>query len=84
MGEKCFGAHILGISLNQQFFSRCGNFIEKLNFVSTPWKTIIPLGNSVGDIYESYKSIWVGNDFFFIKVSFFENLMKKLDSGWSS
>ena len=30
-------------------FSRCGNFIGKLNFVSTLWKTIIPPGNSVGD-----------------------------------
>ena len=30
-------------------FSRCRNFIEKLNFVSTPWKIIIPLENSVGD-----------------------------------
>ena len=36
-----------------QFFSRCGNFVKKLNFVSTPWKVIIPLGNSVGD------HIWV-------------------------
>ena len=25
-------------------FSRCRNFIKKLNFVSTPWKIIIPLG----------------------------------------
>ena len=30
-------------------FSRCGNFIENLNFVSTPRKIIIPKGNSVGD-----------------------------------
>ena len=46
-------------------FSRCRNFIKKLNFVGTPWKIIIPLGNSVGaHIYRSYKSIWVGNDFF--------------------
>ena len=51
--EKCFGDYILGISLNRQFFSRYGNFIKKLNFVSTPWKVIIPLGNSVGD------HIWV-------------------------
>ena len=28
-------------------------FCQKLNFVSTPWKVIIPLGNSVGD------HIWV-------------------------
>ena len=47
--EKCFGAYILDISLNQQFFSRCGNFIKKLNFVSTPWKIKIPLENSEGD-----------------------------------
>ena len=46
-GEKCFGGHILGLSLNQQFFSRCGNLIKKFNFVSTPWKIIIPIGNSV-------------------------------------
>ena len=26
------------------FFSRYGNFVKKLNFVSTPWKVIIPLG----------------------------------------
>ena len=30
-------------------FSKCGNFIKNLNVVSTPWKIIIPLGNSVGD-----------------------------------
>ena len=30
-------------------FSRMENFIKKFNFVSTPWKIIIPLGNSVGD-----------------------------------
>ena len=30
-------------------FSRCGNFIEKLNFVSPPGKITIPLGSSVGD-----------------------------------
>ena len=51
--QKCFGDYILGISLNLQFFSRCGNFVKKLNFVSTPWKVIIPLENSVGD------HIWV-------------------------
>ena len=32
-----------------------------------------------GTIYELHKCIWVGNGFFFYtKVSFFENLMKKL------
>ena len=30
-----------------------GNFVEKFKFVSTSWKIIIPLGNSVGD------HIWV-------------------------
>ena len=30
-------------------FSGMGIFIAKLNFVSTPWKIIIPLENSVGD-----------------------------------
>ena len=30
-------------------FSRCGNFTKKLNFVSTLWKIIRPLVNSVGD-----------------------------------
>ena len=34
-------------------FFRCGNFLKKLNFVSTPWKIIILLGNSVED------HIWV-------------------------
>ena len=67
--EKCFSAHILGLSLNQQFFFRCGNFVKKLNFASTPWKIIIPLGNSVGNhiwvIQMIFFSIWVGNDFFF-------------------
>ena len=33
--------------------SRCGNFVKKWNFVCTPWKIIIALGNSVGD------HIWV-------------------------
>ena len=45
-----------------------GNFIIKFNFVSTPWKILIPLGN-----YGLYKSIWVGNNFFHAKVSFFDN-----------
>ena len=32
-----------------------------------------------------YKSIWVGNDFFFTpKDHFSDTLVKKLDSGWSS
>ena len=65
-------------------FSRTGNFIKKLNFVSTPWKIIIPLGNSVGAIYGLQKCIWVGNDFFYTKLSFFDNFVKKLVSGWSS
>ena len=30
-----------------------GNFVKKLNFVSTPWKIKIPIGNSVGN------HIWV-------------------------
>ena len=30
-------------------FLRMGNFVEKINFISTSWKIIIPLGNSVGD-----------------------------------
>ena len=34
-------------------FSRCGNFVKKFNFASTPWKIEIPLGNSVGD------DVWV-------------------------
>ena len=42
-----FGGHILGLSLKQQFFFRREYFIKNLNFVSTPWKIIIPLGNSV-------------------------------------
>ena len=48
-GKSALVLHILGISLNRQFFSRCGNFIEKMNFVSTPWKIKIPLGKSVED-----------------------------------
>ena len=28
---------------------RMGNFVENFNFVSTSWKIIIPLGNSVQD-----------------------------------
>ena len=50
--EKCFGVHILGPLLNQQFFSDL-EILKKIDFVSTPWKIIIPLGNSVGD------PIWV-------------------------
>ena len=67
-------------------FCRCGNFIKKLNFVSTPWKIIIPLENSVGGPYMGYitPSEWVMIFIFYAKVSFFENLVKKLDSGWSS
>ena len=45
-------------------------FLSKNLIVSTPWKIIIPFGNSVRNhIYGLYKSIWVGNDFF-IPVSF--------------
>ena len=47
--ENCFGVHILDISLNRYIFFQIQNFIEKLNFVSTPWKIKIPLGKSVGD-----------------------------------
>ena len=53
MGEKCFGAHILGLSLNQPFFPDVEIMSKNLNFVSTPWKIIIPLGNTVGN------HIWV-------------------------
>ena len=60
-------------------FSRCRNFIKKLNFVSTPWKVIIPLGNSVRDhINGSYKSIWVCNDFFMPKCHFLTIWWKNL------
>ena len=63
-------------------FSRNGFFVKKFNFVSTPWKIIIPLGNSVGTMYRLYKTIWVGNDFSFcVKVSSFDNLVKKLTAG---
>ena len=65
-------------------FSRMGNFVKKFDFVSTPWKIKIPMGNSVGTIYWLYKSIWVGNDFLYTKVSFFDNLVTKLYSSWSS
>ena len=51
-------------------FSRSGNFIKKFYFVSTPWKIIIPLGNSVGTICGLYKSILVGNISFYAKVIF--------------
>ena len=50
-----------------------------LNFVSTPLKIIIPLGNSVGGPYKCYRNPSVGNDFsFYAKVSLFDNLVKKL------
>ena len=58
-------------------------FHQKLNFVSTPWKTKIPLGNGVGD-HTCVIQINLGNGFFFyIKASFIDNLVKKLDSGWN-
>ena len=42
-------------------------------------KLKFPHGIMWGTIYGIYKCIWVGNVFFFYtKVSFFENLMKKL------
>ena len=54
-------------------------FRQKLNFVSTAWKIIIPPWNHVGTIYELYKCIWDGNGFFFYtKVTIFENSMKNL------
>ena len=31
------------------FTPKCGNFLKKWNLVSTPWKIIIPLGNTAGD-----------------------------------
>ena len=34
-------------------FLRCVNFVEKWNFVSTPWKIVIPRENIVED------HIWV-------------------------
>ena len=45
-------------------FSRTGNFVQKLNFVSIPGKIIISFGNSVRALYGLYKCTWVGNDFF--------------------
>ena len=65
-------------------FSRSGNFVKNFNFVSTPWKIIIPLRNSVGALYGLYKCIWVGNEFFTPKCHFLTISWKKLDSGWSS
>ena len=59
-------------------FSSCGNVIKKLNLVSTPWKIIIPLGNSVGDHIWVKKSIWVGNDFFTPKCQFLRIWCKNL------
>ena len=55
---------------------------SKIEFVSTPWKIKISPGNSVGDhIY--IIQINLGNDFFSVKVSFIDNLVKKLDSVWN-
>ena len=48
-----FGAHILGFSLNQQFFPHVKIMSKNWNFVTTPWKIILPQGNTVGD------HIWV-------------------------
>ena len=42
---KCFGVQILGSSLKSINLDRCGNLIEKFNFVSTPRKIIIPIAN---------------------------------------
>ena len=46
-------------------------FRQKLNFVSTPWKVTIPLGNSVGD-HMCYTNLfeWV-MIIFYTKGSFF-------------
>ena len=45
-------------------FSRCRNFIKKLNLLVPLGKLYYPEGIVQGSIYGSYKSIWVGNDFF--------------------
>ena len=60
-------------------------FCQKMNFVSTPWKIIIALGNSVGD-HIWVIQIYMGEVmiFFYTKVTIFENLMKKIDSSLSS
>ena len=65
-------------------FSRTGSFIKKIYFVSTPWKIIITLGNSVGGPILVIQMHLVGNDYFYTKMSFFDNFVEKIDSGWSS
>ena len=62
------------------YFSRCGNFIKNLSFVSTPWKIIIPLGNSVGGPYVGYTnpSWWVMIFFFVPKCHFLTIWWKNL------
>ena len=52
-GKKCFGVHILGPSLNGQFFPELQILSENLILLVLLGKIIIPLGNSVGD------PIWV-------------------------
>ena len=83
--QKHFGVHILVLSLNRyNIFSDVEILSKNWNFVSTPWTIKIPLGNSVGDhICYTNPFGWV-TIFFTPKDHFSDNLVKKLDSGWSS
>ena len=47
-GKMLWSSHFRSF-IKSAIFSQMGNFITKLNFVSTPWKIIIPPENSVGD-----------------------------------
>ena len=58
--------------------SRTGNFIKKCNFVSMPWKIIIPLANSVGDPMWVIQMHLMGNDIFTPKCHFLTILCKTL------
>ena len=64
-GKSALVSIILDLSSNQQFFPDVEILSKNVNLFSTPWKIIIPLGNSVGD------HIWViqihlgGEGFFF-------------------
>ena len=70
--------------IKSAIFSKMGNSITKLNFISTPLKIIIPLENSVGGLYKGYRkpSGWV-MIFLFTPKSFFDNFVKKIDISWS-
>ena len=68
--------------IKSTIFFEIWKFHQKLNFVSTPWKIIISLGNSVGGSYMGHTnpSAWIMIFFFYTKVTILQPYLYKKDT----